>query len=260
DGFTVVADHQHLPTGDPVAAADKDHLRITLSPFNLHSDVISFFGTYGITDRWDVNVLLPVVHTSLEVGRTDQLIEPRVLVPGDGPYHGFGPNHQADSRTIGPFSNDATGIGDLLLRTKYRFLESHVVDLASALVLRVPTGDQNDFQGTGDVTLTPSLILSHTFGLNDVHAQFSIDADASNVDASRGRWGLGTSIQPVEGVAVVLDFLGSSGLTQDTLSESVTHFKTKKDFTEVQVLKPVSTSVRTDLVDVSFGFKWNVYK
>ena len=35
--------------------------------FDIESHVVSLFATYGITDRWDVNILLPIIHTSLEV-------------------------------------------------------------------------------------------------------------------------------------------------------------------------------------------------
>ena len=35
--------------------------------FGIESHVVSLFATYGITDDWDVNILLPIIHTSLEV-------------------------------------------------------------------------------------------------------------------------------------------------------------------------------------------------
>lgn len=250
DGFSVVADH------DPLASppdADRDKMRITLAPFNLRSHVVSVFGTYGITDRWDVNVLLPIVHTALEVGRTDQI--QGVIDPSTNePFHSF--RNGSLMRTIGPDSNDATGVGDLLLRTKYRFLDSRIADLAAGFTLRVPTGNEDNFQGTGDVIVTPSFIASRSFGRHDVHLALGIDADASNADASRGRWGIGTSIQPVEGVALVLDFIGSSGLTQNTLSETVTNFNEQG---EPDGTRTVSDDVRTDIVDLAFGLKWNVY-
>ena len=41
---------------------------IVFEKFKLQSHVISLFATYGVTDHWDVNVLLPIVRTAIESG------------------------------------------------------------------------------------------------------------------------------------------------------------------------------------------------
>jgi outer membrane putative beta-barrel porin/alpha-amylase len=67
--------------------------------------------------------------------------------------------------------DDATGVGDLLLRTKYHFLSLNGFNLASGLSLRLPTGDEDDFQGLGDVVVTPYLTVSQEYGRFDFHLQ-----------------------------------------------------------------------------------------
>ena len=60
-----IAVTQSGPAGIPDFEADTADL--TFEEFDLESHVLSLYATYGITDRWDVNVLVPIVFTSLDV-------------------------------------------------------------------------------------------------------------------------------------------------------------------------------------------------
>jgi hypothetical protein len=75
---------------------------LSFSTFSLDSHVFSFSGTYGVTDAWDVNVLLPVVYTTLDA---DGAVDLRVS--------GTNPNPVAIDA-----NDSALGLGDVLLRTK----------------------------------------------------------------------------------------------------------------------------------------------
>ena len=57
----------------------------------------------------------------------------------------------------------ATGFGDIVLRAKYLFLKDAAVDIAGAMLVKLATGDEEDFLGTGDTTVRPFLVLSRTF-------------------------------------------------------------------------------------------------
>ena len=46
-------------------------------------------------------------------------------------------------------SGDAIGIGDIVLRAKYHLYKGPVADIDGALLLRLPTGDEDNFLGTG---------------------------------------------------------------------------------------------------------------
>ena len=86
--------------------------------FSLWHHVFSFAGTYGITNRWDVNLMLPLMYTILDLrGDAGVAIGPDIIATGPVSFDDF-------------FSNDAFGVGDMLLRTRYRTLESDVTDLA----------------------------------------------------------------------------------------------------------------------------------
>jgi hypothetical protein len=133
--------------GNP--AFESDTAAVFVEKFNLTSHVVSFSGTYGITDRWDVNLLLPVVHTSLDM-RVRQEIQ------NASGTHFFDAARQTTTQTVRT-DDDTTGVGDLLLRTKYHILSTNLqsptlgadrpFDLALGTNLRFPTGSEDDFQG-----------------------------------------------------------------------------------------------------------------
>src|SRR5262245_28006298 len=109
--------------------------------FDITSNVFYFSGTYGLTDRWDVNILIPLYYTSLNLRQTL------------APTFGFG-----GSVVQPPVDDSKVGIGDIQLRTKYRFLDTDLVKVAAGLNLRIPSGNEENFQGIGDTTVTPSLV------------------------------------------------------------------------------------------------------
>ena len=53
--------------GTPETTFERDTADLIFDKFDLESHVLSLYATYGITDRWDVNVLLPIISTSLDV-------------------------------------------------------------------------------------------------------------------------------------------------------------------------------------------------
>jgi hypothetical protein len=164
-------------------------------------DMVTVAATYGITDRLDVNLTLPILASRLSVGTTQ-------------PTFSFNPNpispcqnltHLANGLTrCGPqYSANilhASGVGDLFLRAKYEVIRSAWLDVAGGLVLRMPAGNQDNFQGTGDWELSPLLYLSTPRmplgGPFAVQGFFNggLDLNASDVDLSEGRFGVGADL------------------------------------------------------------------
>ena len=175
--------------------------------FSLASHVLSLSGTYGLTDRWDVNALVPVVSTTLRLGGTAGA----VLVVG---------THDFSALEHVRFDESAVGIGDVLLRSKYRFADVADLNLATSLTLRLPTGNERNFQGIGDTTVFPALIASRTFGTHDVHGTLGIEANADDLERTRARYAVGTSLQPCEWLALLVDLLGSSSFVDDEFAIS----------------------------------------
>ena len=75
-------------------------------------------------------------------------------------FDGQGLDNQHSSRTAG----SATGIGDITLRGKVRFLDKPGGGLAVSADLRLPTGKEEDLLGTGATQFTATFIGSAAFG------------------------------------------------------------------------------------------------
>ena len=60
-------------------------------------------------------------------------------------------------------AGSANGIGDIVLRGKYRFFESRTQGWAAGVDLRLPTGDETNLLGTGATQTTLVLIGSSNY-------------------------------------------------------------------------------------------------
>jgi hypothetical protein len=129
---------------------------------------ITSFLTYGVTDRLDISIAIPLVSNELRViseataqriGTTD--LEVHFFRQVDG---GLG------DRRLFTASGSASGLGDITVRIKGAVAGSPGGNgLSLALDLRVPTGDEEDLLGAGAAGLAPFLIWSATAGAFSPH-------------------------------------------------------------------------------------------
>lgn len=182
---------------------------------DLRVDIVTLAATYGITDDLDVNLTLPILASRLSVGSTQ-------------PTFTFNPNPISPCRNqtrlangltrCGPQNSQSilhkTGVGDLFLRGKYQVFRGDWLDVAAGLVLRMPSGSQDNFQGTGDWELSPLLYLStRRFPLAGpvaIQGFFNggVDLNIDNVDRSQGRFGAGVDLALGSRATFSVAFLG----------------------------------------------------
>jgi hypothetical protein len=226
---------------------ENDTADVFFDKFTLRSYVFSFFATYGLTDRWDVNILLPVVHTTMDIDARAVLNNEA----SDPDVHFFDVETR---RTVDFRSTDdeATGVGDLQLRTKFALLQGEPLDFAGGLNLRVPTGDEDDFQGIGDTTLAPFVAAQRRFGNFDAHANGGIEVNFDDSDRSRLRYGAGVTWQAIERLALLADVVGSSNLKTDRIGVRVPVFSSTGQ--QLDTFR-VSRNIATDRVDFLAGVK-----
>ena len=233
--------------------------RFTFDEFAIRLHGVSLSGTYGITDVWDVNALLPLLRTELDVRATTQNFTRDIE---DG-------NVVVDPARPVSLHDDAFGVGDLLLRTKYALGRRLEVDTAVGFVLRIPTGNEENFQGLGDWTVMPQLVLSRGIGRHDVHASLGMQVNTDDLERSRARYGIGATVQPLDDLAFLVDLIGSSGVADDEFSQrGVALGRSRFDGPfqretavargPTDTLSPVhfsSAVPRTDIVDLAVGMK-----
>jgi hypothetical protein len=229
-----------FPVPDGVTLADgrfSNFLPIFVdADIDIEAQILTPGITYGVTPDLDVNVSLPVIRTFLRVTADRIVPDPRLpqftLLPGD-------PNAQEDTLSA---RETSIGVGDFLVRTKYVFLRGQPVDLAAGLGLSVPTGDQDDFHGTGSTLLRPSLIVSRVFGERfEPLLNAGIDINAEDVERSIARWAAGGTAQIYGPLTGALVFLGRN------------EFNEQSDPIESPFFFQIE---RNDIFDVSAGLRY----
>lgn len=140
----------------------------------IQTDITAFVLNYGATDRLDVGVAIPVVRVSIDA-QTDATIDrlatgcdPTIppCTPDIPKIHRF-PNGGA-TETFRQ-SGSASGVGDIVLRAKYRVTSGTGLAFAVGSDVRLPTGNERDLLGTGSTQLKAYLIGSAHFGTFSPH-------------------------------------------------------------------------------------------
>ncbi len=156
--------------GDPSkVTANGSTLTTVPASFSIGMDVrlsqdIAFL-TYGLTDRFDVSVGLPVIHAAV-AARTYNA----TVYAGNG----YGANGSACwcvntltpgyptlvQSEVSQSSMSKTGFGDLLLRLKGTVIRKPGVVVAVGTDIRFPTGDEQNYLGVGATSVKPFAALS----------------------------------------------------------------------------------------------------
>jgi hypothetical protein len=111
----------------------------------IETDITAFVVSYGVTDRLDLGVAVPLVHVDLDA-QADATIE-RIATSTSAPdIHRF---VNGTSRETFRRGGSASGVGDVVLRGKFQLLRSERGGLSIAEDLRLPTGEERDLLGTG---------------------------------------------------------------------------------------------------------------
>ncbi|MFQ5649379.1 MAG: transporter [bacterium] len=191
---------------------------------DLHLDATSFvlFATLGLTDRIDFGFAIPI--TTLEMSG-----EARALLSGTT-FHQSGVSNYSFRQQAGAidfrnpiledtFSYDksSTGIGDISLRLKYRFLTSQSADVAGFLDVSLPTGDEANYLGTGSSNVSVSLIVSNKLGGFTPHLNFGYQYHGANFDSDEIEFIAGFDHKLSKKITFALDVLGRYDLQSNKI-------------------------------------------
>jgi hypothetical protein len=111
---------------------------------DVSTDVVSIFGNYGLTNRWDLGVAVPFVHVSMEA--SVQATIQRLATGANPQIHSFVQGQDVPQQSFSS-SGSASGIGDIEVRSKFRLMDFAGGGLAAAADVRFPTGNEEDLLG-----------------------------------------------------------------------------------------------------------------
>jgi hypothetical protein len=199
--------------------------------FDVQQWAVGLSATYGVTDHLDLSLVLPLIDSDVTVRAALGHMENQTH------QHKFGQ-------------------GDLSFRVKYGWPKFSGINWASTFVVQYPTGEPNNFHGTGDYWLSSGLIFNRKWkDRADVTVNLVLDFDASNPRMSQGLWGVGGSIAIVPKRLVgVLEFLGRSQFNSVNPDGDTDVFYVRDGRTEKMPLFGLDFP-RADYIDVAFGVR-----
>jgi hypothetical protein len=180
----------------------------------LKSQALSAAFVYGLTDRFDVGLVIPLLRNDLRVETHGEIIRgPNSPAPGV---------HEFDIAVETPDqmgTAHASGIGDLVARGKMRLGSNPLLDTAVLADLTLPTGDEENFLGTGAVRAKATFIASHTGTRVSPHINIGYEQNFDETDLSLFDYRLGTEFLASPRLTIAADILGIVRPNADELFE-----------------------------------------
>jgi hypothetical protein len=125
------------------------------------TDTWNAFATYGLTDRLDIGVAVPINRVAIDATLTSRV----------------GSTLTGVSDTIDPIvtsrSGKAAGIGDVTIRAKYNILNHDAIGIAEAIDVRLPTGDEADLLGIAGPQVKLAFIAATEAGRLSPHVNLA---------------------------------------------------------------------------------------
>ena len=199
--------------GDDLSESDTIDLILDL---DIDSTISAFHGTYGITDNLDIGIAIPLVYVEID-GKAEATIDSFTFDQTGNPLHSFGlpTPEDANLTTTESYGDDAFGIGDIALRLKYSFLQDFDINLAMLVDLRLPTGDEDNFLGTGETNIKITEVFSKNFGDTTAHINASYERRGGDDDSDEIEYVFGFDHKLSDSITLAIDIIGNFDLNED---------------------------------------------
>ncbi len=202
------------------APYEKDFIS-TQTSINLKVNQWTVFATYGITNRVDVSLAVPIMDVGLDVYSNAVIQRVAAPSPRFGQAHYFDPADPNNSINK-QFTNRgaASGFGDVTVRSKWTVWKGERNALALAADVRFPSGDAKNLLGSGAFGFKPFVAASFPFGRFSPHANAGYEINGNSLLAGNPLTGLkghlpnqflysaGLDVGVVKRLTVAFDVLG----------------------------------------------------
>ncbi|MDX1578466.1 MAG: hypothetical protein R3266_08275 [Gemmatimonadota bacterium] len=233
--------------GTPLFENDVIDLLLDL---DVQADVWTAFTSYGLTDWLDISVAVPVV--ALEMfGESRATI---VVATGDDPNHFFGGTQENPELSATKTVRETTGgLGDVAARLKARLTRGDLWQVGVLTEVRMPTGREEDFLGSGEWNARAQLVFSGTLGDFAPHGGFGYEVRGSEFDEDEFKANIGFDQRLADWATLAIDLLGTfkTGERELVLPQPV---ELEAPFPRRVRLSNIPER-RDDIVDGAIGFK-----
>ena len=158
----------------------------------IEGSVAQFTGlvTYGVHDRVELSVAIPVVHTRLAVA-SDAVIRRFGTAAGTAVHYfpeATAPGGLGDHQLFAA-QGSATGVGDLVVRAKSTLVRKGHRGIAAGVELRMPSGDEDDLLGSGAWGVRPFAVVSFAYRRLSPHLNLGYQWNGASVLAGDPKTG-----------------------------------------------------------------------
>ena len=160
-GCTTGGTSENLPTNQGLCGFVRDRID-TMTNMSLILNQYTATATFGLTRRIDVSLAIPIVNVSMSVNSTATIINNSNTLDHLFKPATCGSVTTCTSATFPTVSDNASGIGDIVLRAKGVVWSGERAVVSVAADLRLPTGDEQNFLGSGTIGFTPFVVASYS--------------------------------------------------------------------------------------------------
>jgi hypothetical protein len=191
---------QNAAYGDPFF--EHDYVEVVTN-LDVSLLVTSIFFAYGLSDRMDIGISLPIVRSSL-----DGTSRAEIRQMGSSP-HFFGTPADPSTSATATASGSATGIGDIAGRIKVNVAQTSQFGLSLIADVRAGTGSQEDFHGSGATTFRIFGATSARYGSFSPHLNGGFLLTSADYATNRVLGTLGFDYLLGEQVTFAAELVGS---------------------------------------------------
>jgi len=160
---------------DPDAGGFHSDIITSSNSIKLYVNQATAFATFGIASHVDLSLALPILQVRINANSfasihwTNSASQQAHIFPNGGETQGF---RVADS---------ASGIGDVTARVKAAVIHGEHASLALAADVRLPTGNEENFLGSGAYGIKPFLIASARSGKWSPHLNLGYQINGNSL-------------------------------------------------------------------------------
>jgi len=241
-------DLKHIPIVLPFPPLDV--FTVTQNRFDIRAGQFTFLGAFGVTSRIDVSVAIPVERISMAVSV-------------NGNEYGPGGATAPVSEYV---PGTSSGLADVVFGAKGHIVEWKSIRLAAGVDVRVPSGDELNFLGSGTTGIKPYLAVSR-HGRFSPHGnlgyQWNGDSILNANESGRKQqlptdlfYTVGMNFEATKKITLIADLLGQHFYNAPRLASATP--VAIPDIGSAPSVEPYTSSYTT--TNLSLGVKAKTYK
>jgi hypothetical protein len=229
---------------------------------DITTSVFAFYFNYGITDRFDIGVGVPFTNVQIK-SDPFAVMNSYTFISNDSANHYFGGTQTEPELTKSPtpIDDDATGVGDIVVRAKYNFIREKLIDFSAMLDYRFATGDAENFLGSGFSSWRVTLIGSKIMADFSPHLNLSYWSKDTDQDRDEFQFSVGFDQKITDWFTLVVDVFGGIELGEQIESTKfpsevvITRTVNGIEYPNTVSLTNIPDYEQDNIINASFGAK-----